>query len=141
MIEARQMENAMKHENPDFLRLGMAQQPGIRAGDIGGDRDFAGEPGPMYETGSRLRRERENVGGLVLPAKTGVQRLHGRTTGNKNVDRAVEAGGLAGAQDETLERLSAQSSHSLVENNHVLILACVPDARLNAKRAATALLM
>jgi len=115
MIEPRQMEDPVQCQDLNFDRRRMSEPPGILTGDIGGDGNFARNC--VSAIPFEICRKGENICGFVFSPELTIERTHFRVAREQQVHFPKQAGGLARAQDKSLERHEAQSQDFLLHND------------------------
>ena len=100
MIVAAQMQDAVQHENFNFLGWRVSERARIFGCDLGRDGDFAGELFSSVGVGGK----RKHVSGLVFSAETAVQGFYLCACRYQDIDCALQSGGAAGACDESVQR-------------------------------------
>src|SRR5260370_14725591 len=107
------MQDAMEHENLNFLSRRMSERPRILRCYLGRNGDFAGE---MFLSVG-LGRKRKHVGRLVWSKETAVQGLHLGARGQQHVDHALQSRGAPGVSRETVERQLGQTRDAFLKDD------------------------
>ena len=115
VIVAAQMQDAVQHQNFNFLGRRVSERARILRCHLHRNGDFARKMFSRVELG----RKGEHVGGLVGCAETTVQRLHLSARSQQDIDRALQSGGAAGAGQESLQCQVGQVRNALLKDDHV----------------------